>query len=100
MFCDDEPETAACLWLDEVALRTVLPVLEGVVLTADEVLEAEAVAVLLSTEAVLLTLLVEVVVERVVVLPAFEERSLLDVDEVPSPPRSDVRLVNTLSEPV
>lgn len=81
-------------------LRTVVPVLVGVVLTVDEVLFGATVAVLLLEDEVLLTRLAPLAEGLVFVLPWLEVRSRRDVDEVPRPPRSELPLLNTLSEPV
>lgn len=81
-------------------MRTVVPVLVGVVLTVEDVLFGAAVAVLLFVDEVLLTRFAELALGLVVVLPVVEERSRRELDDVPSPPRSDVLLLKTLSEPV
>ena len=81
-------------------MRTVVPVLVGVVLTVEDVLFGAAVAVLLFVDEVLLTRFAELALGLVVVLPVVEERSRRELNDVPSPPRSDVLLLKTLSEPV
>ena len=98
--CVEEPEEAGCLWPEAIALRTVVPVLEGVVLVEDDVLLGATLAEVLLDDEVLLTRFAELALGLVVVLPVVEERSRREVDDVPSPPRSDVLLLKTLSEPV
>lgn len=98
--CVALPEPAVCLWLVVVALRTVVPVLETTDLDVEDVRFGAAVAELFLPVTVLLTRFVDVDDALVEVLPSLDERSLREVDEVPSPPRRDERLPKTLSEPV
>ena len=98
--CVALPEPAVCLWLVVVALRTVVPVLETTDLDVEDVRFGAAVAELFLPVTVLLTRVLEDDDALVEVLPSLDERSLLDVDEVPRPPLRDERLLNTLSAPV